>query len=566
MIALCFLLPGITPRAADSAPFPPLSYSLPTFSEDAYDNVDGILDLLVMQGFQWVTLTPTWVVGQRGFIARLFLPEIGSLDFSQTPSFAKIEAVARAAASRGLNVKIEPHLDWETTFSRDGEDWRRRMYFNPVDVDFGYDDNIIQPLQDIIERVADEFPDVCFALTLGSELDVSLYAFTAGWQEMLETLKARRTIAGLDSPVRREFFGHKINHDTFPEHEGVFRELNRGRADNSLEAISRDEFRARASGQVAAYLGQLDYVSVSFYPIVAFRYPDGGIADDNFWDRTEEDGSVPEADVEAVANTLLGTAQDLKGLFEAAGVDVPLDFGEFGLGNSNPNESFGTDADSLRGRDVMREKFYRGFFKFLMSAGSLTGTDLTEECALPATMWTAGPQYDVMHAFPGLDRTGLPDLRDTVREYNEAFSSQPVAQTTEDDHALSSEHCHVDIERLSVVRENSGLDVVITNACAIPALGEKYSWFFAVDARNSTGNQVFEILITEEHDSVRSNFPEDTDVYMFTVTTGSNQVGLHLSGDTFGETAEIVVDSGSLVTPTGSFVAHPPVSVPVPPQ
>lgn len=407
---------------ADEPPFPPLSYSLPTYSQNGYDNIEAALDVLVDHGFRWVTLTPTWVVGRHSTIQQLVLPEIGSIQFAQTPTFETIQAVAEAAASRGLNVKFEPHLDWDTTFSGEAEDWRRRMYFDPNDSSFGYADQILEPIQGAIEAVASQHPNTQFALTLGSELDVSLYENAAGWQQVLEQLEGRRAMAGLDD---REMFGTKMNHDTFPSNQEVFNELNRGRSDSGLDPITRNVFDTQRAAAVTSFLQELGYVSMSFYPLVQFRYPDGTIADDTFWDRTDPDGSIPQADVDAIAATLLDAANGLRGLLDAGGVNVAMDFGEFGLGNSDPNNSYLTDADSVRERNVMREKFLRGFLDFLRNAGHITQTDPDDlESALPATMWTAGPQYDVMEIFPGLDRAGLDDFRDVIRGYNDAFTVQ----------------------------------------------------------------------------------------------------------------------------------------------
>jgi len=402
-------------KADEPDPAPPLSYSLPTYSADAYDNIESALDVLVDHGFRWVTLTPTWVVGRHNNLLQVVLPEIGSIQFSQTPSFAQIEAVARAAASRGLNVKFVPHLDWDSTFSGTAEDWRRRMYFDPNDSNFGYADDILAPIQDTIEAVAGDYPNSTFALTLGSELDVSLYENATAWEGVVEHLSDRRTIAGLED---RELFGYNMNHDTFPSNQDVFNELNRGRSDNGLDPITRNEFDTNRVAAVNSFLQQLGYVSVSTYPNVTFRYPDGTIADDAFWDRTDADGSIPEADVEAVANTLLEWANGMQGYFNTSGVNVAMAFGEFGLGGATPDASYATNADSLRERNVMREKYYQGFLRFLQNAGHLTRE------GVPASLWTAGPQYDVMELFPGLDRTGLDDLRETIQAYNDGYASQ----------------------------------------------------------------------------------------------------------------------------------------------
>jgi hypothetical protein len=143
---------------------PPLSYSLPAYQPDGYREAHRWLDNLKELGFRWVTLTPTWLVYDEVPLR---------IDPARGPSPASIAEVVRYAASLGFRVKLEPHLDFETTLTGGPYEWRRRMYFPP---DGNYADEILAPLMEMPAE----------ALTLGSELDVSLVEFSNSWRATLQ--------------------------------------------------------------------------------------------------------------------------------------------------------------------------------------------------------------------------------------------------------------------------------------------------------------------------------------------------------------------------------------------
>lgn len=127
-------------------------------------------------------------------------------------------------------MRIEPHLDWESTLTGGPYEWRRRMYINPIE---GYFDQVVAPLASLSP---DEF-------TLGSELDVSVYEFADEW------LEVSRRVGG----------GHKLNHDALGSARGSIKEeLNAERAKRGLT-------RRWVLPSIEEYLGQLEYVALSWY-------------------------------------------------------------------------------------------------------------------------------------------------------------------------------------------------------------------------------------------------------------------------------------------------------------
>jgi hypothetical protein len=166
--------------------------------------------------FGWVTLHPTFPV--RDGIE----PMIGS-----GPDTAHAYWTAREL---GFRVRIEPHLDWEPSLAGGAYEWRRRMYIDPTGA---YFDRVLAPLSMLQ-------PD---ELTLGSELDVSVYEFADKW------IDVARQIGG----------GHKLNHDALGSARSVIKkEIHRERTVRGLERCWR-------LPDIEPYLQQLDYVALSWY-------------------------------------------------------------------------------------------------------------------------------------------------------------------------------------------------------------------------------------------------------------------------------------------------------------
>jgi len=145
-----------------------------------------------------VTLHPTFAVIDAD-------PPVIRTD--NVPEAAPVVAEARRL---GLNIRMEPHLDFKSVFEGRYE-WRKRMR---VDPSAEYFDVVLQPLAALA-------PD---ELTLGSELDDSAHEFAVEWRDVAERL--RPTGIAL---------GHKLNHDW------------------------------EWSWDLSRYLRRLDYVGVSFY-------------------------------------------------------------------------------------------------------------------------------------------------------------------------------------------------------------------------------------------------------------------------------------------------------------
>jgi hypothetical protein len=95
----------------------------------------------------------------------------------------------RIARSLGLRLRLEPHLDYESTLTGGPYRWRRDMLVAPVGE---YFTRVLEPLAGLQ-------PD---ELTLGSELDDSARLFPDAWA----------AAAGLLRPAGIRL-GHKLNHD-----------------------------------------------------------------------------------------------------------------------------------------------------------------------------------------------------------------------------------------------------------------------------------------------------------------------------------------------------------------
>ena len=319
---------------------PPLSYSLPAFHPDGYRSAPRALDNLRALGFRWVTLHPTWLVyDEAPPRIRADAPDVG--------------AVVRHARALGLRVLLEPHLDWESTLTGGPYDWRRRMYLDPSRA---YYDTVIAPMAALE-------PD---ALTLGSELDVSLFEFPDRWSEL-----ADRFSTGIA-------LGHKLNHDVF--HRGRASIRHSLRAERVRHGAAA-RLRWRTGRAVAAYFRRLDYAAFSFYPDVDFETSAREIAE---------------------------------GLRAGSGDAPPPDFavGEFGLGCNDPSKPWHFDASTFQtAADFdLRREYYLHFLAWV------AGQPYTSR---PVSFWTAG-HYDFLGALEqaGQERFRDEALRAAVAEYN----------------------------------------------------------------------------------------------------------------------------------------------------
>ncbi|MEP6536129.1 MAG: hypothetical protein ABJF23_12460, partial [Bryobacteraceae bacterium] len=307
---------------------PPLSYSLPAWNPDGYANHRVWIDELKSLGFSWLTFTPTYLVYDRHPMR---------IDVSRGPAMAQLAEAVEYAAERGFHIRMEPHLDFETTLTGGPYEWRRRMYFSPLGQ---YQDEVVQPLLTMLRAAAK--PGTRLEFTLGSELDVSLVEFSADWAKLI--------VKGGIS------MGHKINHDSLEPNSPVRDALSAVRLRRGLPAAGRSEYRAMVR-TLMLYLAQLDYVAFSFYPAV--RGPAANQFAAEFGKRASE-----------LAAKL------------PAGPGFAI--GEFGLGSADVSRPYQSDAAALLnvpGAIDLREQYYLGFLEFLRRSGGLTG-------GRPSAFWT----------------------------------------------------------------------------------------------------------------------------------------------------------------------------------
>lgn len=271
-----------------------------------------------------------------------------------------------------------------------------RMYFDPLMSPPGYFERVLIPLSNIIAEASTIAPLVrpeckpCFALTLGSEIDVSVYEFAVSWREALGFLKDRRSAAHLND---RLAFGHKINHDSFKlavHIQGMLTAARQARSAASV-SVSDEELQSLKAGAIA-YLRELDYVSFSLYARIHPRKAAGSPMD---WDSPATD-----EDLHAISSAFRGVADSWKAELGSA---VTLDIGEFGLGtpdvespeNDFPDPYVGPDGRMTDGARRIRRKYYRGFLRFLQEHSSLFENKLACSAFQPATFWTV-KQFDVL--------------------------------------------------------------------------------------------------------------------------------------------------------------------------
>lgn len=383
------------------ARLPPLAYSFPSFCPEDYDQYQKVLEKLQSYGFRWITFTPAYQVKER--VPARSASDYLEIDTTKTPPVETIRAAVFYAVKLGFHVKLEPHLDWETTLQGRLTDWRRRIYLSPDSEPPGYARMVIEPLIEILAEAARIDPSSCFILTLGSEIDVSLLEFAEGpesWSALLERLQRLRSVYGLDPPLRLAF-GQKINHDTLDWSEALWDSLNQERGRRSGPPLKREGLSAKIDS-VYRYLNNLDHVSVSFYPRMTFRKTTGHIADRSWWMEPTCDAHIQDVAV-TFEEKLEQISQVLK---EATGDDASLTIGEFGLGSTDVSHSYKVKPESFTNRrGVMeqperdlRRKYYLGFLNFLRSNPELFKARHTACFPLnPVTFWTVS-YFDFMDA------------------------------------------------------------------------------------------------------------------------------------------------------------------------
>ena len=401
---------------------PPASYSIPSFRSGDYSGVKGQLDKLAALGFKWVTFTPTYEVKEvtrtvKGDLNDVFNPFVIAwraifgqptrkikyleLDHEQTP-LAELKAAVLAAVEKGFNVKIEPHLDWAATLASKSEDkWRMTMYFDPNNANtlyYGYEEKLIGPIIDLI-RDAEKVTrpsgagKACYALTLGSELDVSLYTFTSGWESLKKYSQKRREDLGLDEP-RRFSIGHKLNYDVFQPRGAVRRYMPAVRKDWGAPELSAKDWVHLEQG-VMGYVRNLDYASFSFYPPLDHKVPKG-------FDWTKD------SDKRAIDTVAKAFKEASKSLRDKVGKSVPLDIGEFGLGSSDLSQPYGDNPEDFVTPDgtgfkknekahATRRLWIKAMAKFMADNRSYFEAVGKTECCnyLPITFWTV-KHYDFL--------------------------------------------------------------------------------------------------------------------------------------------------------------------------
>ncbi len=335
---------------------PPLSYSLPAWSPDGYASHRAWVDDLKSLGFRWVTFTPTYLVYDRNPMR---------IDVSRGPALAQLTEAVQYAAESGFHIRMEPHLDFETTLTGGPYEWRRRMYFSP---EGQYADEVVQPLLAMVRAAAK--PATRLEFTLGSELDVSLVEFSADWAKLI----VKGSVA----------MGHKINHDSLEPNSPVRDALSAVRLRRGLPTAGRSEYRAMVR-TLSLYLAQLDYVAFSFYPAV--RGPGASQFALEFRKRAGElAGKLPTGPAFVI--------------------------GEFGLGSADVSRPYHSDPGTLLGALNARQQYYLGFLEFLRQSADLAAGH-------PSSFWTV-THFDFLGtmASPGSEPFRDDRLRQAIYDYN----------------------------------------------------------------------------------------------------------------------------------------------------
>lgn len=321
----------------------PLSYSLPAFQPGGYENAGARLQDLKDLGFLWVTFTPTFLVYDETPMR---------IDVSRGPGMDELKSAVATARELGIRIQIDPHLDFETTLTGGPYEWRRRMYFSPKDA----------YLQELLYPLAGLDPD---ALTLGSELDVSLAACPEEWAEV------RQLIRGI-------YIGHKLNHDSLDAGSASIRQaLNAERVRLGEGHVGRLAYRNRVA-KVREYLSTLNYVAFSFYP-----------------------------DTTGDAKFVESARRIRDRLCKSAGKHPCFAIGEFGLGSADLSRPWHCDANTFCTPEALavRRQYYLDFLDALAAAPDVFGTH-------PASFWTVGHFDFLQGAFRD------EELRAAVQRYN----------------------------------------------------------------------------------------------------------------------------------------------------
>ncbi|HET8549299.1 MAG TPA: hypothetical protein VFL57_14900 [Bryobacteraceae bacterium] len=366
---------------------PPLSYALAATRPDELTGLISHLPDLKSLGFRWITLMPTWLVVDE-------IPP--RIDLSRSPQLAEIAAAVSAVVESGLNLKLEPHLDWETTLTGGPYDWRRRMYIAPNDA---YADRVIAPLFGLAVEAAASGAEC--ALTLGSELDVSLAEFAPEWEALFRALQPRA--AGVT-------LGHNINHDSLNPGTDIRKPLNAERARRGLPPLDWRAHRERTT-EAHRYLSRLDYSGFSFYP-------DARTGRSDQWWRA----ATTQVQVRIVGRAFQKQVQTLTSRLRRSAGDKPqFAIGEFGIGCTDPSRPWHFDAGTFlspdgsmdRGARELRRKYYMGLLECLRKAPHLFASH-------PVTFWTM-THYDFLGAlgYAGCEAFRDDVLRDAVVRYNE---------------------------------------------------------------------------------------------------------------------------------------------------
>lgn len=405
---------------------PPLSYSLASFNTTDFDNPSSHIRELTRAGFKVLTLIPTFEAQTRVLTATYTIGEVHkrlravvAFNANRTPSINAIRAIAEAGIQAGMHIRFEPHVDADVTFQQAGESyWRARLAFDPVAAPPRYYNIVLKPLYDLIASIKNiTIPGLpqchpCFSLTLGSELEMSLIGFPAGWEATVDRLKALRD----QDPVLKDrlVFGHKLNWDHFSigrqnEWPDLVNKHNRevGSGPTNLTAQSQ-------SSSVLRYLQKLDYLGVSFYVPLAGNL--GGINIPKAkWQQTPTAQSVKEmAD--------LMESQWQKWLRGMEWLGPSIEVSEAGIGDldaSQPYESGNPDSmDSAAGRNVIRH-YVGALAHWVRENRQRFRNRSNNPCMayMPVTFWTVA-QYDWLGVRAAWRRWRVDDLAEWIAGYN----------------------------------------------------------------------------------------------------------------------------------------------------
>jgi hypothetical protein len=412
---------------------PPLSYSVASFQTGDYDNPKQIINPLVGAGFKVLTLIPTFearthqvsVTYPIGGEERHFRV-VDKFHSGRTPSIDSIRALAVAGIEAGMHVRFEPHVDADVSLQGKGETyWRAHLLFDPLASPPGYYDVVLKPIFDLIVAIKDTpIPNLpgckpCFSLTLGSELEMSLFCYTPRWEEILVQLKTLRLAQGdLDT---RLIFGHKINWDHF----------SRSRLKDWIELINKYNRELQTGGptdltlqslspRMYSYLSKLDYIGVSFYPPLAGKI--GGK------DYPKEKWQQPPTDqsVEEMAGLMDAEWQAL--LKPAEGMGPSVEIGEAGVGNPDAAKPWDTgDPESMNtpeGKNVTRH-VVRAVALFTRKHAERFRNKSKDPCMsfMPITYWTVN-QCDWLGLREAWNRFKVDDLVAWVKGWNANTFSQ----------------------------------------------------------------------------------------------------------------------------------------------